>query len=218
MGIDELFAAIGSGDEAALASLLTGDPGLVEARDESGATPILAAVYRGRSSLAEYIAARKDVLDVFEAAALGRMEDLRRLIDETPALARATNADGFCALSLACFFGRTEAALLLLGRGADPDQVATNGTLIRPIHAAAAGGGLALVQALVEAGADPEARQRGGFSALHAAAQNGDEPMTAYLLDLGVDPAGRTETGKTALDFARTAGNEALALLLERPS
>jgi ankyrin repeat protein len=69
---------------------------------------------------------------------------------------------------------------------------------------------------LLAAGADPNTRQNGGFTALHAAAQNGDAAMARDLLDHGaaVDPA--TEDGRTALTIAEEQGHDEVAALLRQ--
>jgi ankyrin repeat protein len=65
----ELFAAISGGDTVAVERLLDRDRGLVDARDESGLSPVLAALYRGRNEIAAAILRRGPQLD--EAAAAG---------------------------------------------------------------------------------------------------------------------------------------------------
>src|SRR5438874_1903834 len=72
----DLFTAIKGGDGAAVERLLETDRGLVDARDQEGLSPILAALYRGRSEIAVAILRRGPKLNVFEAATAG---DLARL-------------------------------------------------------------------------------------------------------------------------------------------
>ena len=75
---------------------------------------LLQALYRGEGEQVEKLLAVDPELDVFEAAALGRAERLRELLDEDPSRANAFGDDGFHPLGLACFFGHPEAARLLL--------------------------------------------------------------------------------------------------------
>jgi ankyrin repeat protein len=129
---------------------------------------------------------------VFEAAALGRVERLRELLDQDPARANAFGDDGFQPLGLACFFGHVEAARLLLDRGADPDSLARNEHIEPgPLHSASASENKGpelryeLCELLLDHGADPNLRQGGGFTALDAARQNDDERLERLLRDRG---------------------------------
>ena len=150
---------------------------------------LLAALYRGdQARVAELLAEQPD-LDVFEAAALGDEQLLERL-DEDPARANAFGDDGFQPLGLACFFGRVEAARLLLDRGADPNSLARNEHIqAGPLHSAAAGENkdeqtrYELCALLLDRGADPNLQQGDGFTALDAARQNGDERLERLLRD-----------------------------------
>jgi len=68
---------------------------------------------------------------------------------------------------------------------------------------------------LLEGGANPNARQQGGFTPLHAAAQNGDAEMARLLLEKGADREARAENNQTPLDFALLRGHAAVADVLE---
>ncbi|MFL5944450.1 MAG: ankyrin repeat domain-containing protein, partial [Gaiellaceae bacterium] len=101
---------------------------------------VLQAIYRGDREQAEKLAAGRD-LTLFEAAALGRTERLRELLDADPSLVNAYADDGFHPVGLACFFGHVDAARLLFERGADANQLARNEHIqTAAIHAAAAAG------------------------------------------------------------------------------
>ena len=100
---------------------------------------LLAAVYRGDESRVEEILAADPPLDVFEAAAVGRIERLEELLDTDPGLVSAWTEDGFTPLHLAAFFRQPEAARLLVERGALVDVVARNDELqVTPLQSAAA--------------------------------------------------------------------------------
>src|SRR5690606_37933797 len=68
--------------------------------------------------LSEHALRRGAVLDVHSAARLGKVDVLRRLLDEDPARVHARGGDGQTPLH---FAGTLETANLLLERGADPD-------------------------------------------------------------------------------------------------
>jgi uncharacterized protein len=155
-------------------------------------TKLLEALYRGEhDTVSELLAADPD-LDVFEAAAVGRADRLRELLDQDPARANAFGEDGFQPLGLACFFGHVDAARVLLDRGADPNTLARNEHVqAGPLHSASASENkdeatrYELCELLLDRGADPNLEQVGGFTALDAARQNGDERLERLLLDRG---------------------------------
>ena len=154
---------------------------------------LLQALYRGEGEQVEKLLAVDPELDVFEAAALGRAERLRELLDEDPSRANAFGDDGFHPLGLACFFGHPEAARLLLERGADVNALSTNEHVqTAAIHAAAAAAGdettrYELVKLALEHGADPNLPQGGGFRAIDAARQNGDARVEQLLVEHGAN-------------------------------
>ena len=61
---------------------------------------VLQALYRGDHDEAEHLASGRE-LDVFEAAALGRAERVRELLDDDASRANAFGDDGFHPLGLA---------------------------------------------------------------------------------------------------------------------
>lgn len=153
---------------------------------------LLEALYRGDRARADELLAADPKLDVFEAAAFGRTDRLRDLLDEDPARANAFGGDGFHPLGLACFFGHVDAARLLLDRGADVNALSTNEHVqTAAIHAAAAANGkdettrYELVKLALEHGADPNLAQGGGFRAIDAARQNGDARVEQLLVEHG---------------------------------
>jgi uncharacterized protein len=153
---------------------------------------LLQALYRRDDEQVEKLLAGDRELDVFEAAAFGKSDRLRELLDEDPSRAIAFGDDGFHPLGLACFFGHVDATRLLLERGADVNALSTNEHVqTAAIHAAAAAQGTdeatryELVKLALEHGADPNLPQGGGFRAIDATRQNGDSRVERLLLEHG---------------------------------
>jgi uncharacterized protein len=116
----------------------------------------LQALYEGDRERAAQLRAADDDLPVYEAAAFGRTERLRRLLAEDAASANAWSPDGFTALHLAIFGGSEEAVRLLVEHGADVDALATSDIArVRPLGTAAFVGRPDLKKLLLDAGADP---------------------------------------------------------------
>jgi len=150
---------------------------------------VLQAVYQRDQARVDELLAREPELDVFEAAAVGRTERLRELLDDDPALANAWAEDGFQPLGLASFFGRVDAARLLVEHGAEVNSASRNDFKVMPLHSAAATGDpearYELAKLLLEHGADANARQQDDFTPLMAADQHGDERLRSLLVEHG---------------------------------
>ncbi len=206
----EFFAAIHDNDLARVEQMLAADPALARAHNQTGASAILQARYEGRHELVAVLREKAGELDVFEAATLGDVPRLRALLDGNVSLAKSYSGDGFTALHLATFFGQPETAEELLRCGADPNAVATNSMKVAVINSAAASGRADLVNMVLRAGANPNARQMMGYTALHAAAAHDSVEMVQALLDAGADPTLVNDEGQSPADKAGPAVVELL--------
>jgi ankyrin repeat protein len=210
----DMMAAVAAGDVERVAALLADDPSLVSARGEDGVSALLLARYRfDRPTMDTLIAADPD-LDLFEAAAYGRIDRMRQCLDDDPSVISAFSPDGFTALHLAAFFGKIEIARALIDAGARVDAYTTNDLANQPLHAAAAGRNVEICRLLLAGGADVNATQHGGFTPLHEAAQHGDDEMVELFLSAGADPTISVADGGTAADLAEAAGHHDVAVRL----
>jgi uncharacterized protein len=204
-----VFELIDAGDEDMLRDELERDPDLAGTRNADGLSPVLYALYNGKSELVEPLLDANPPLDVFDAAAVGRTRGLEELLDGEPGLVTSWSKDGFTPLHLAAFFGEEEAVKILLERGADVNVVSRNPKIVvTPLHSAAAGSHPGVVKLLLEAGADVNAAQDRGFTPLHSAANNDDRESAEALLAAGADPTLTTDDGKTAADLAGEATSD----------
>jgi ankyrin repeat protein len=179
--IDALIEASRSGDLGKVRALLADNFLLASQRLPSGESPLMSALYRGHHDVVDAIIEAGAEVDVFAAAATGRVDDLRRSLDEKSVNAYAY--DGWTPLHLAAFFGHIDAARLLLAEGADVMSVSRNGMKNTPLHAATAGrhGDVGLL--LLEHGADPAALDAGGYTPLQIATQNHLDSVVAAISD-----------------------------------
>jgi len=213
----DLFSAIKGGDTAAVERLLERNRALVDARDDTGLSPILAALYRGQDDIATAILRRGPKLTVFEAAAAGDTDRVREIVERDPAQANGVASDGYSPLGLAAFFKRRDVVRYLIEGGADPRPASRNGGFT-PLHSAVATDAGArdveIVRMLLDKGADPNAKSQSGSTPLHTVGFTGDRASLDLLLKYGADRAIKNNDGKTAHDIATERGNEDVARIL----
>jgi ankyrin repeat protein len=214
----DAFAAVKAGDMTLLKQVLAASPDKASSRDDAGVSLLMTARYRMRLDMVEEILSHHGALDVFEAASLGKMERVRMILARDAGAIDAHSADGFTPLHLAAFFGQPAVMELLLDRGARVDAISSNAMKLRALHSAAAADNLDAVTLLLARGAEVNAHQHGGFTALMAAASNGNLAMVSVLLDKGADASLTTDDGTRAVDLARAKGHtEVVTRLLASP-
>jgi uncharacterized protein YndB with AHSA1/START domain len=143
------------------------------------------ALYTGDRAAAE-AAAEGVELDVFDAAALGRADRLRELLNGDPTLVHALSDDGFTPLHLACFAGGADAVRLLVERGAPLERLAeASFARVRPLGTAVFAANVEAARILLEAGADPNGVDSGEHRPLQTAEANGNEELARLLREHG---------------------------------
>ncbi len=170
---DELFAAMRLGSESIVRQLVLRDARVAHSRDEAGVSAILHCLYEWNLGMLEILLAGCPRLDVFEAAALGKLGRLEELLLCTPELSRAWSPDGVTALHLACFYGQEEAVECLLRAGADPSARAHNDWGRTPLEEAASTGQSEIVRLLLARGAEALVPSDQGWDAPRLAACEG---------------------------------------------
>ncbi len=182
--------------------------------DADGVSLALHALYYGHRDLAIQIAARCHTIDMFTAAALNDVAQLTQQITHQPDGIHVWSGDGFQALGLACFFGATEAVQCCIAHGADVNSASRNAFMVAPIHSATAANSIAITSMLLDAGADANLRQQGGFCALHNAAQHSNRAMCELLIAHGANIHLTTDDGQTAAMFANSHNHAHLGDIL----
>ncbi len=209
----EFLNAIKQGDKAEVERRLDLDPGLIHAK-ENGLSPILVAAYHHEPEIASFLADKTVAINIFEASATGKINNIIRLLARDPQLVNSYGDDGFQPLGLACYFGHLDSAEYLVRAGAPINSSSRNELKAAPIQSAVAAGHEKIVQMLLRLGADPNVREQGGYTPLHAAAQNGDVEMARTLLYGGADLTLTGRDGKTPLDVAKDADAEKVMVIL----
>ena len=168
--IETLIELVKAGELGKVRALLSANFLLASQRLASGESPLMAALYRGHHDIVDAVIEAGAEIDVFAAAATGRMGNLRR--SATDATVNSYAYDGWTPLHLAAFFGHEEAARFLLDAGADVHAVSRNGLTNTPLHAATAGKHEEVAMLLLENGAKSDAVDAGGYTPLQIATQN----------------------------------------------
>jgi hypothetical protein len=152
----------------------------------------------GRGGL--LIAMQEPSLKAAEALMLHPQTDVNRL-----------NAVGESPLMMAALKGQLDWCERLIERGAD-----VNKTGWTPLHYAATGGHLKIIDLLLEHHAFIDAQSPNRTTPLMMAARYGSEDSARALMNAGADPTLRNERNMTAADFARSVGREPLAQAIEQ--
>jgi len=113
-------------------------------------------------------------------------------------------------LMMAALKGQTALARRLIERGADVNKPGW-----APLHYAATGSHLELMDLLLENYAFIDAESPNGTTPLMMAAMYGTPAAVKLLLDAGADTAMKNKLGMTALDFARRANRPDAVELIE---
>ena len=156
--------------------------------------------------------------DIHVAAKNGDTDEVAALLSMDSRLTRTHDSDGWTPLHLAAHYGHADIVSIMLHNNAPVDIRSTNTMANTPLHAALAGRRNDVSKMLIEAGADVNARQHGGWVPLHAAAANGDREMVDLLIARGADRAAINDAGVSAAAIARERGHAALADTLDRRS
>ena len=176
-----------------------------------------------------------------QAAEQGDLEQVRELIARDPSLLEVRDSSGWGALSYAAWGAHQQVHEYLLRQGAkgnlfteaalgplesflgrletnpigvdsrDPKKKAS------PLIWAVRTGNQVGCEVLISRGADVQAQDRDGNTALHHAAMMDRMDLLGFLLFAGADPEAADNRGQTALHLATSTGNfEACRLLLDQ--
>lgn len=155
-------------------------------RNTSEHTPLYVAAFLGHAQVAELLlqagaevnaACFMGITPLYMAARLGHEEAVQVLLEHGAEVHNIHEAAGIGDVEKVRQFLAADASLI--------DQEAMSGGM--PLHWAAVNGKLEVVRALIEAGADVNARDNGGETPLHWAAANDQRRAAELLLEHGAE-------------------------------
>lgn len=195
---DTIFQAAENGDLDRVKALLKGNPRLVNAKDEQGRTPLIAALY------------------------VDCNEDVAEFLIAKGADVKARDSAGNSVLYYAARKGSKKMVQLLAAKGADIKAKDKYGSTM--LHWAASGGSVELAEYLVSKGLKiTDKDEDGDTPVLHAYSEDirgtrtYDPAMIGFFLDKGADINLRDKEGETLLHHAAASGRTStVELLLKR--
>ena len=220
LAADDIFAAAEVGDVESIKKLLAGGAD-VNAKNKGGYTALHLAAKRGQAAAAKALLEAK--ADIAAASKSGKTAlhyvayyngnlDLSKALLDAGAAVNAKDGKNKTPLDYALSKKRTELAELLRAKSGK-----TTKELLAAddIFAAAEVGDVESIKKLLAGGADVNAKNKGGYTALHLAAKRGQAAAAAALLEAKADIGLASKSGKTALHYvAYYNGNLDLAKAL----
>ncbi|MEM7125138.1 MAG: ankyrin repeat domain-containing protein [Chloroflexota bacterium] len=219
----DIYAAAFMGDMIRLEEWISRQPSLVNARHPSDrawdVTPLHYAITGEQIEAAEYLIAQGTEVTshselLFDIACrIGRMDLIELLFS---AGADPSQTEVFPVL----YKGKAEIIEFFFRKGVDVNKKDRNRGWPPIVYVSRGDKGEhpEKVKALIDYGADVDARGPKGITALHAAAKAGFARVIKVLLEAGADINATTDTGKTPLDLAIKHKRQAASELLNKSS
>jgi hypothetical protein len=195
---DDILKIIESGDRNDFRAWLAKYADTPENVRPGEATLAQKAYYRGCRDWAPELAQRLTEDDFGTSCTLGDLHRVTLQIEANPAIVNELSNDGFVPLCLAAAFGHEQMVDLLINCDAHPNAQSQSLGGVRPLDSAIFGRSQSIIHKLLEAGADPNLAQAGGFYPIHGAAQNGNLEVVKDLVAHGAKTSAVTDDGKTA--------------------
>ncbi|WEJ31696.1 ankyrin repeat domain-containing protein [Devosia sp. SD17-2] len=224
---NELHAAVGTDDEAAVAKVLDARLELIDTLDSRGWAALHRSTRSRSTAISRLLLERGATVDrpaallhtpLYCAAEWGATAIAKLLLD-AGADPSAPTADKSTPLMTASYHGHREMVeLLLAAMGPNLAAIdATNDRGMSALQAAVELGSLALFDRLIAAGARVPVPSSGQWTLLHSAARSGNAALVARLIAEGYPVDGPDADGWTPLLVAgqTNTGREAVELLLE---
>lgn len=144
--------------------------------------------------------------ELYDAAHVGDVKEIRSWLSQNFDHLNDEVSDGLTLLHIAAAFGQEELVSFLLDRGALVNKNAKNQSRETPLHLAVLfrdeDTAARIADRLIANGAELNAPQKGGQTALHHAVARGSKVIAETLVQAGADPMLKDQNGLTPMDLA----------------
>ncbi|XP_026406187.1 ankyrin-2-like isoform X1 [Papaver somniferum] len=193
----------------------------VDVKDDAGVTPLSYGAVKGHLNTVEYLLEQGANPDgsndpdsttntPLHFAVLGGDREIQTMLLSKGVRINVATKSG-TALSYAAILGQIDAVKVLLDHHADPNVVLFG--LVTPLTSTIAINSLPIMDLLLKAGADPDAKSC-GFSPLIYAVMYGATGFIVRLLEAGADPNVTNNEGVTAVEMAARDGKNEIVEIL----
>jgi ankyrin repeat protein len=155
----------------------------LHARSNTGLKPLRAAVYSMRLDVAKLLAGKGARSNIFMDAAMGRLKQIKYVVQRNRNIVSAIDADGWTPLHHAAAAGQLEVATFLIEKGADLNASSNKGDT--PLHLAVSRREKKVVKLFIMNRANVNSRNKYGSTPLSIAKSNGYEKIISLLQKYG---------------------------------
>jgi len=178
--------AVEAGDLPNVTLMLDRDPALRYSRDSAGVSVYTLACLKGQPKIAEEIAGRGLIKDIFEAAASGDNKRANEIAKDDPGLAHHRLSDGRTPLHIAAEAGKPAMVTFFAMKGADL-SAGPESPLLAAVDYPDPAVATEMSTFLLMNASDPNARRRDGKTALELASARGYADLVRMLIHRGAD-------------------------------
>ncbi|MBW2703234.1 MAG: ankyrin repeat domain-containing protein [Deltaproteobacteria bacterium] len=185
----------------------TPDTDAMELLLEKGADPN-AMDRRGETALSQILEGAEEKPGLLDLA--------QKLLEKGVDLKADTISKRYTYLGLCCARGKLNGVRWLLDAGADVKAPSLQKWRISPLHLAAQGGNVQVIDLLLARGAELDAVNLEGYTPLHRAAWYGESAAVRHLIAKGANLKARNKWGQTPLFSAVQGGDRETVAILAR--